>query len=280
MVDQIKKELKIDGWVHMPPTSGENQYYRMLRVDYEAEGYRSLGTILFFDRSEASYKLARGYLVKAQIIYNLLGLKIKSEETGSLLASIIDRLAIIYGGGQKCMASMTAASVTNIDNARRSHENSIEMNGSTSEAAVMAGLSYATTLQNAYHSIKAERLATNLVTSSRLVHGPEHSCTRRADQILNQITSRDVNILLNDKLPGDGGFQALRYENDGGICVVKGPIAVPRREDDERIYSVATDLILPIHGCLVICHGLVGAPHLNGKMGDVRGVHTTEPGVV
>ena len=138
MVDQIKKELKIDGWVHMPPTSGENQYYRMLRVDYEAEGYRSLGTILFFDRSEASYKLARGYLVKAQIIYNLLGLKIKSKETGSLLASIKDRLAIIYGGGQKCMASMTAASVTNIDNARRSHENSIEMNGSTSEAAVMA----------------------------------------------------------------------------------------------------------------------------------------------
>jgi hypothetical protein len=34
MVDQMKKDLKMDGWIHMPQTSFKYQLYKMLRVFY------------------------------------------------------------------------------------------------------------------------------------------------------------------------------------------------------------------------------------------------------
>ena len=36
MVDQTKKVLNMSGWLHMPPTSLEYQYYKLLCGDYEA----------------------------------------------------------------------------------------------------------------------------------------------------------------------------------------------------------------------------------------------------
>ena len=33
----------------------------------------------------------------------------------------------------------------------------------------------------------------------------------------------------------DEVFQALRYKNDGELCVVTGPITKPRQVDNERI---------------------------------------------
>ena len=68
-------------------------------------------------------------------------------------------------------------------------------------------------------------------------------------------------------------FQALRYENDGEVCVVTGPVKQLRQEEDERISYVASDLILPIVGCPVICRGLTSASHLNGKLGEARAIH-------
>lgn len=46
-------------------------------------------------------------------------------------------------------------------------------------------------------------------------------------------------------------------EDDGEICVVKGPIAEPRREDDEQVFRVDRKIILPRVPCVVICHGEV-----------------------
>jgi len=51
-----------------------------------------------------------------------------------------------------------------------------------------------------------------------------------------------------------------------------GPINQPRQEDDERIFHVANNLVIPAKGCPVICHGLVSAFHLNGELGEVRAV--------
>ena len=64
-------------------------------------------------------------------------------------------------------------------------------------------------------------------------------------------------------MPDYEPFQALQYENGGEICVITGPAKQPRQEEDERIFHVASDLILP-NGCPVICHGLTSASHLNG----------------
>ena len=76
----------------------------------------------------------------------------------------------------------------------------------------------------------------------------------------------------------DKEFQALRYENDGEICVVKGPIQEPRQVDEERIYNVEWNLAVPAKTCPVICHGLVSASHLNGELGEVRNMKQDETG--
>ncbi len=71
-------------------------------------------------------------------------------------------------------------------------------------------------------------------------------------------------------MPDDKPFQALRYKNDGEICVVTGPVKQPRQEEDERIPHVVNNLVIPAKGCPVICHGLVSGSHLNGELGEVR----------
>ena len=40
--------------------------------------------------------------------------------------------------------------------------------------------------------------------------------------------------------------------------------------EDERTYHIANKLMIPCAGCPVICHGMVSASHLNGKLGKVR----------
>ena len=64
--------------------------------------------------------------------------------------------------------------------------------------------------------------------------------------------------------------------NDGGgELVIKGPVPKPD-EKDEEILQVDPKLVVPfwaaMYGCPVMCHGLVGAPQLNGKLGDVRDI--------
>ena len=72
-------------------------------------------------------------------------------------------------------------------------------------------------------------------------------------------------------------FQALRYEEDWEKCIVTGPIATaqglitkPRNTQDEKMFTVATENIFPALGTPVVCHGLESAPHLNGKIGDLK----------
>jgi hypothetical protein len=65
-------------------------------------------------------------------------------------------------------------------------------------------------------------------------------------------------------LPDNKQFEALHYEDDGEICVVTCPVAKPRNLEDERMYHIANDLVIPSNGSAVICHGLISASHLNG----------------
>ncbi len=62
-------------------------------------------------------------------------------------------------------------------------------------------------------------------------------------------------------------LQALRYVNNDEDCIVI------RDEDDEgEPFSLPRSVFFPTLGCPVICHGLVNASHLNGKLGEVRSV--------
>ena len=52
MVDQTKKDLKMSSWLHMSLASDGYQYYKLLSVDYEANGYLCLGAIASLDQTE------------------------------------------------------------------------------------------------------------------------------------------------------------------------------------------------------------------------------------
>ena len=148
----------------------------------------------------------------------------------------------------------------------------MKTHGSTSEATLQSGSTYATELFQAHRGIEAERLIVKLAASSHRVHGPGHNCTIRLDEKVKECKSRYVIVMPDDK-----PFQALRYENGGEMCVVTGPIKQPRQEEDERIFHVANNLVIPLK-CPVICHGLVSESHLNGELGEVRAYHKNRTG--
>ena len=158
--------------------------------------------------------------------------------------------------------------------ARKTHEQYLNTQGMDSADAILSGLNYARALRIDKHCIESERLVKKLAAISRRVHGPEHKTTMKADEVLKECKERYV-IVLPDIKP----FQALRYENEGEICVVQGPVTEPRRVDDERVHHVESNLIVLSKGCAVICHGLVSAPHLNGEMGDVRKTKVNKNGL-
>jgi hypothetical protein len=143
-----------------------------------------------------------------------------------------------------------------------------------SENTIKSGFSYVKVLGGARHCIEAERLATKIATISNQVHGPHHTTTIMANESLERCKRRCVIVLPDD----DKLFQALRYENDGEICVVYGPILEPRNIKDERIHHIANTLVIPL--CPVMCNGLVSAPHLNGELGEVRNYIQDGTGII
>ena len=126
-------------------------------------------------------------------------------------------------------------------------------------------MNYASTLWNANCRIEAERLTTTLSTVSH------HNTTIRVDEIFDRCKERFV--IFDNK-----AYQALRYENDGEICVVQGPLILPRNVENERIYRVEKHFVWPAKGCAVICHGLVSASHLNGELGQAVHIKEDETG--
>jgi hypothetical protein len=147
MVDQTKKDLKMSGWLHMPPTSDEYQYYKLLCGDYEADGYESLGMISCFDQTEASDKRPIKNYQKGRVIYNLLGLEDRAKLTDIRIAALKDRLARCDGVG----VDVAVNASTLLKGARYNYEYLLKICGSTSEATLRSGLWYVTELVQAHH---------------------------------------------------------------------------------------------------------------------------------
>jgi hypothetical protein len=147
-----------------------------------------------------------------------------------------------------------------LQKAKGEYEDSIKAHGLNSLQALYNGITYVKMMQHVNQFIKAERLLTNLVSRSRLVHGPEHTCTVEAENLLIKSKVRYVAI----KPENEGGvndtadkkdaetFQALRYENNDEICVVTGPIKEPRHKDDENTLHVEIQRLYPLIGCPVM----------------------------
>ena len=75
MVDQIKKDLKMDRWLHMPQTSYEQFSSNIV--------WRIRGTVLllFWVPEVFGNKISMKHFQKAQTIFNLLGRKSRQKES-------------------------------------------------------------------------------------------------------------------------------------------------------------------------------------------------------
>jgi hypothetical protein len=175
---------------------------------------------------------------------------------------ISGQLANKYASNDKDAFSTVTSSM--MQKQKNDYEQSLTTFGMNSQGTIRSGLGYAFLLWSKNRLIEAERVAIKVAAASRQVHGPHHKITIEADEMLVKCKERFAIVLPECQM-----FQALRYENDGEICVVTGPVTEPRRVDDERIYRVDNNLIRPVIECPVICHGLVSASHLNGELGEV-----------
>ena len=185
------------------------------------------------------------------------------------IAALKDRLARCDGDG----ANVAVIASTLLKEARYHYKFCLKTYGLTSGATLRSGSVYATGPVQANRGIEAERLIVKLAASSQRVHGPGHNCSLSLVEKVKECKSRYVIVVPDDK-----SFQVLRYENDGEICVVTGPVKQPRQEEDERIFHVANNLVVAAKGCPVMCHGLVGASRLNGELGEVRAHHNNITG--
>ena len=260
MIDQTKKDLNMSGWVHMSHSSEEYQYYKILLGNYEANAHNQLGILLLGDKSEESKKLANTHFKKASIIWKLVGMK----ENATTLDNTISKYTV---NGQTISAEAAASSI--LQDSRNIYERNLNTSGMESELTIQSGFSYLRSLVFGLHVIEGERLATKLATICRQIHGPHHKTTIMANELLERCKKRWV-LVLPDPNP-DKLFEALRYENNGEICVVHGPISEPRIIEDERIYHIANNLVIPAQSCAVISHGLVS--DVNGELGEVRNVY-------
>jgi hypothetical protein len=279
-------------------------YYSVICEDYEADVYDIWGAVTSMD--ENALPIAIQHLSKARAIYNLLGVKHKSEDANYRMSLLTERIrngrSNTNTNAADAAASPTSSSATIspsvFKHLQLDYNESCKKYGLTSELTLMLGVTLANELKKQYHGIKAERLITELANASRRVHGPDHTCTKSTNECLMICKTRFVTLLPEQKEPY---YIAIRYENDGQICIVRGPIIVtpttntmsiltgnnnknnnPRRRggnsnneevnttNENNILHVPSNHIIPAKGCPVICHGLVNASYLNGQIGEVR----------
>jgi hypothetical protein len=127
------------------------------------------------------------------------------------------------------------------------------------------GSNYAAALSQSNHTIAAWRLLKRLAAISKQYHGRDHVNTKELEAQLKRCKTVRV------KVKGRKGlFEALFYENDE--YVIQGPIQNPRAEEEEDTINVAPSKIIlqTNRAAPVICHGLLNAIHLNGKIGEVK----------
>lgn len=100
------------------------------------------------------------------------------------------------------------------------------------------------------------------------VHGHDHPDTKWVKEQFEHRKVRQVGIEQNDDIKI---YHFLGYtDSSRKRCSVKGPLEVPRNELFEKTMVIDTKCTILTHGTPVICHSLVKANHLNGKLGDLR----------
>ena len=222
--------------------------------------YMKIGT-------EESLKEALEYFGSAIYLLKLLG-----DELNVLLAQRnIAKIEAAFNGGD--IISQDEGSDLLLS--RRQYRYWLGKCGEQHPITIRRGELLAHALYCSNQGVAAERLLTKLAAVSRQVHGPSHNCTLSATSALKDIKERRVFVESRQQW-----FYALRYENEGMSCVVKGPVAASAggssstQEDHMKMITLSLPVsdVFPGPGTPVVCQGLSAErTHLNGKIGDIRG---------
>jgi hypothetical protein len=271
MTLQVKNNTHIASWRHMPKASYEYQEYKKFSRAYEAYSYERLGTFYGIDNTKESLGIAIKHWQKALVIFKLIGCESESNFTANQIAKARD---LLREGNGTTAPIRQDTKINAVKSSNERYQQDVQAFGEHDQRTIRTGIEFADLLRE-FDYIRAERLITKLSDSSRQILGLDHACTKDATHLMNYCMKRLV-LILPDK---SHYFQAIRYEDDGDTLVVIGPILNPRQVDDEREFQVTSDLVFPMIGCPVVCHGLTGATHLNGKLGQVRSARESKTGL-
>jgi hypothetical protein len=229
MTLQVKKDTDIASWRHMPKASYEYKEYKNFSCVYEAYSYERLGTFYGIDNTKENYLIAIKHWEKALVIFKLIGCESESNFTANMIAKARDRLR--EGNGTTAPIRQDTK-INAVKSSNEIYQRDVKAFGKHDHRTIRSGIEYADLLREFDH-IGAERLITKLSDSSRQVLGLDHACTKDATHLMNNCMKRAV-LILPDKTHY---FQALRYEDDGDILVVIGPILKPRQVDDNKSFK-------------------------------------------
>ena len=284
MAVQMRKDLQMDSWLHEPKSSWKFSMYKEVR-SVEAFGYYQLAQLRGDDPKKAD-EVSIGYYEKAKVLRNLIGDTALAKSIESTIAAVKtgfggegkavtrtkDGVSVIAEGGEN--------KASYLERSREIYQLSIQNDGEGSEITIKKGAVLAKVLSLSNRRIEGERLAAKLVKTGRLVHGIDHECTEFAQDILEECKQRFVAV----NSPGLMGknFLFLRYEDNGEKCVVQGPMAGTKAEspDEEMTYTYPSFVVIPKMSCPVFCRGLQKASHLNGMLGEVRGIGKDKVGAI
>ena len=233
--------------------------------------------------SEESLQEALEYFGSALYLFTLLGDEINVLSVKKNIA----KLEAEFNGDE-----ISDDEGNDLEFSHRQYEYWLEKLGEQHPITIRRGELLAHALYSSNQGVAAERLLAKLAAASRQVHGPTHNCTLSATVALKDVKERRVFIDSRKQW-----FQALRYENEGMSCVVRGPVvestgesrsSSSMQEQEENMLTLSLPItdVLPGPGTPVVCLGLIERAHLNGKLGDTRGfnrgkfeVHFEEAGL-
>ena len=163
--------------------------------------------------------------------------------------------------------------------AKKRYNDLVKMGRGNEVTTISMGLRVAMGLSLENRDLEAERMLLNVSAISRRILGPAHDITKEfGNQLENCKKKRFVRCITNSN--GDVQvFRALRYEDGGSTCVVKGPMTTKVNggsyegdidSEEGKIIKVDSRNIFYFKGSIVECHGLKKAAHLNGKFGTVE----------
>ncbi|KAL7550776.1 hypothetical protein ACHAWF_013986 [Thalassiosira exigua] len=221
-----------------------------------------LGTILM-NKDQLSKKAARTALKhfeKSREISKQINYPVGISNAETKIAKVECRMNKNANNG-------TAVSKTKqLEKCRQMYKETLARDGEEALSTLQVGLFFAGSHHVPYCEIEAERLLLKLFETSNRVHGPDHQTTKDIQRGLQMQKKRFV--FMNMK--GHSiYFQLMRYEDGGKECTVRGPL-IGRDSAEDKTWQLPAEAVRPILGTPVICEGLVGAKHLNGKVGDVR----------